>query len=312
MRRLFSLLAIGLALAASSMAAEHVVLVSVDGLRPDFYLDPAAHGAELPAFREMMRDGVYAEGVEGVFPTVTYPSHTTIATGVVPAKHGILDNYVFDESGRFEDWYWRASDIKVKALWDVARGRTAAIHWPVTVGAHIDFNFPEFWIPGGDRSWPDVMKEVATPELLQDIGPLPEEALMGEAEEDLVVRAAETVLEKHRPGLLLLHVANTDGQQHDYGREDPHVARAFERVDREIAQLRAKIASLGLADETLFIVTGDHGFIDTHSAIHVNAFLKKAGLVDLRRRRYGSKLSSARMAGGRLLRARSERSSGHG
>lgn len=274
-------LVVNISLAVSSTAAERVVLVSVDGLRPDFYLDPEAHGAELPAFREMMREGVYAEGVEGVFPTVTYPSHTTIATGVVPAKHGILNNYVFDPSGRFDDWYWRSSAIQVKALWDVAPGKTAAIHWPVTVGAHIDWNFPEYWIPGSDRAWPDVLKEVATPELLQEIGPLPEKALTGAAEEDLLVRAAGILLEKHRPELLLLHVANTDGQQHEYGRENPRVARAFERVDRSIAELRAKIASLGLADETLFVVTGDHGFIDTHTAIHINAFLNKEGLLDL-------------------------------
>jgi arylsulfatase A-like enzyme len=291
MRRLFSLLAVAigigvgvglaLALAGSAIAVERVVLVSVDGLRPDFYLDPGAHGAELPTFREMMREGVFAEGVEGSFPTVTYPSHTTIATGVPPAKHGILGNYVFDESGRFEDWYWRSSDIKAKTLWDVARGRKAAIHWPVTVGASIDWNFPEYWTPGAERSWPEVMKEVASPELLKDLGPLPETTPDDEAEEDFVFHAAEVVLEKHRPELLLLHVANTDSQQHRYGREHPQVARAFEHVDRGIAHLRRTIASLGLADETLFIVTGDHGFMDSHSAVHVNALLSKEGLVDV-------------------------------
>jgi predicted AlkP superfamily pyrophosphatase or phosphodiesterase len=279
-KRLLALVA-AIALCLPAAAAERVVLLSVDGLRPDLYLDPAAHGAELPAFRALMREGAYAEAVEGIFPTVTYPSHTTIATGVVPGKHGILDNYVLDESGRFEDWYWRSSAIRVKALWDVARGETAAIHWPVTAGADIDFDFPEFWIPGSDRPWPEVMKETASPALLDEIGPLPDVAPEEETEEDFVFRTAELVLEKHRPELLMLHVANTDSKQHRYGREHREVAAAFERVDRALAHLRGKLESLGLAGETLLVVTGDHGFIDTHTEIHMNALLKKEGFLDL-------------------------------
>lgn len=93
MRKLL-LLTAAVALGAGSAGAQRVVLVSIDGLRPDFYLDPVAHGAELPAFRSLMREGVYAEAVEGVYPTVTYPSHTSIVTGALPSRHGILNNYL--------------------------------------------------------------------------------------------------------------------------------------------------------------------------------------------------------------------------
>ena len=258
-----------------------MVLVSIDGLRPDFYLDPAAHGVELPAFRSLMREGVYAEAVEGVYPTVTYPSHTSIVTGALPARHGIPNNYVFDEKGRFDDWYWRSDEIRVKTLWDVAPGARAALNWPVTVGADIDFNFPEFWIPGSDLPWGEVMKKVMSREALDALGPLPQEPFDEEPLEDLVFRAAERVLETHRPTLLLVHVINTDTQQHRHGREHREVSAAFERVDRALGSLRARIASLGLAGKTLFVVTGDHGFIQTHTSIHLNARLREAGLLEV-------------------------------
>lgn len=97
------------------------------------------------------------------------------------------------------------------------------------------------------------MEKVASREILNDLGPLPAEPFDEEPLEDLVFRAAELTLEKHRPGLLLVHVINTDTKQHRHGREHREVAAAFERVDRALGRLRAKIASLGLVEETLFI-----------------------------------------------------------
>lgn len=262
-----------------------VVLVSVDGLRPDIYLDPESHGAELPTFRSLMREGVYAEGVEGIYPTVTYPAHTSIATGARPAKHGILNNQVFDERGRFDDWYWHTDAIRVPALWDVVDGVTAAIHWPVTVGADIDYNFPEFWIPGSDASWRDVREQVVTPELFAaveaNLGRFSEEGVVDADLDELVFDIAQLALERYRPRLLLLHVFNADTEQHRHGREHRDVATAFELVDRRLGELRDKLHELGLDDETLFVVTGDHGFIQSHTRIHLNVELQRSGLLEV-------------------------------
>jgi predicted AlkP superfamily phosphohydrolase/phosphomutase len=75
-----------------------LVMISVDGLRPDYVTAAEAHGAKIPNLRRFLREGTYAEGTQGVVPTVTYPSHTTRVTGVWPAKHGILANTTFDPS----------------------------------------------------------------------------------------------------------------------------------------------------------------------------------------------------------------------
>src|ERR1041384_4979134 len=74
----------------------HVIMISIDGLVPDYYLSPASLGLKVPNLTRMKLGGAYAEGVEGIFPTVTYPAHTTMITGVRPAVHGIVQNRIFE------------------------------------------------------------------------------------------------------------------------------------------------------------------------------------------------------------------------
>lgn len=83
-----------------------VILISIDGLMPSACTDPAL-APYTPNLRALARDGVWADGVVGVLPTVTYPSHTTLITGVEPARHGIYDNQIFDPEGRSNgEWSW--------------------------------------------------------------------------------------------------------------------------------------------------------------------------------------------------------------
>ena len=80
-----------------------------------------------PPLRTYLTQGTYAEGVIGVVPTVTYPSHTTLVTGVWPAEHGIVDNTTFDPLGKHPgEWYWNFKDIKVPTLYTVAGARLAS------------------------------------------------------------------------------------------------------------------------------------------------------------------------------------------
>lgn len=79
-------------------------------------------GLRIPNLRRLQAEGSYAEGVVGVYPSVTYPSHTTIVTGRLPAEHGIYTNLASREPGKNpDDWFWFANAIKVPALWDETR-----------------------------------------------------------------------------------------------------------------------------------------------------------------------------------------------
>src|SRR5262250_2608679 len=77
-----------------------VVMISTDGLKPDYVLHADKHGLKIPHLRRFLKEGAFAEGVKGVLPTVTYPSHTTLVTGASPPRHGILANTPFDPLGK--------------------------------------------------------------------------------------------------------------------------------------------------------------------------------------------------------------------
>src|SRR5690554_1798607 len=64
-----------------------VVWVSVDGVRPDY-----VRRGNTPTLRRLMREGAYTEELIPVFPSLTFPSHVSLATGVKAGKHGVMGN----------------------------------------------------------------------------------------------------------------------------------------------------------------------------------------------------------------------------
>ncbi len=97
--------------------ARRVVIVSIDGLKGTTLASLPSRGLKTPNLNEIVSKGAVSAGLEGVVPTVTYPSHTTLVTGRVPAAHGILGNNMFDpESKTNGAWYWYAEQIKTPTL----------------------------------------------------------------------------------------------------------------------------------------------------------------------------------------------------
>jgi len=178
------LLILPLALLVCSIAvhAAPVLMISIDGLKPEYITQADAHGMKLPYMRTFLDKGTYADGVVCIWPTITYPSHTTLITGVWPAEHGILNNQVFDPEQKFRGaWNWDAAQIRVPTLWQVAHRaglRTASIGWPVSAGAiDVDYLIPEYWRSAnpGDSANPDdqlLMAALARPDtLIQQLKP---------------------------------------------------------------------------------------------------------------------------------------------
>jgi arylsulfatase A-like enzyme len=278
--------------AGSHTSAEHVILISVDGLRPEFYLEerwPA------PAMQRMAREGSFAEAVRSVTPTVTYPSHTTIVTGALPARHGILHNRPFEAEGPSGRWNVESERIQVPTLWDATgtAGLTSAgISWPVSVGSPITWNIPEFWSVSGQEgeltgppAHTAALRSQVTPEgLLEEIeaeslGPFPDFYWgRNRSREDAVGTMAGHLIERHRPNLLLVHLTQTDWYQHAYGREHDEVRMAVASVDRAIARMVEAADRAGTLERTAFIITGDHGFFDVDTEVAPNVWLVDAGL----------------------------------
>src|SRR3954451_24564091 len=92
-----SLLAV-LLIATLCQAADdrHVVLITMDGFPAYVYHDPRA---PIPTLRKLASEGVAAEGMKVANPSVTWPNHTTLVTGVYPAKHSVLFNGLLVRGG---------------------------------------------------------------------------------------------------------------------------------------------------------------------------------------------------------------------
>jgi len=272
---------------AQENAPPILLIISVDGMRPDYVTSPDAHGAKVPNLRRFLKEGAYAEGVTGVVPTVTYPSHTTLVTGVWPAQHGIFANTTFDPLQKnFQGWYWYAQDIHAPTLWDAASaaGRTtASVHWPVTVGAHITWNIPEFW----RANTPDdakLLRAVSTPGLLDEpraaLGDYPVGTNSSAEVDELRARYAQWILEHKYSALLTLHLAALDHIEHETGPFSPESIATLERLDAVIGSLCA--AAERLAPGHAFIaVVSDHGFVQTSAQLNLFPAFRDAKLFTL-------------------------------
>lgn len=275
-----------------SRPADHVILVSIDGLRPEFYLDtrwPA------PTIQQMAREGAHAQAVQSVFPSVTYPSHTTLVTGALPARHGIVYNSPFEPGGQTGAWYWDTAAIKVPTLWDAvgeAGLESAAVSWPVSVGAPIAFNVPEVWSLDRDAEPNAAIKAATTPpELFAELereatGTLGARYSMSYLGRDqLAALMGAHILETRKPALLAIHLIEADHFMHETGREGDVVKRAVASCDNAISLLVEAAERAGILERTAFVITGDHGFVDTHARIAPNVWLTQAGLMEAQRDR---------------------------
>jgi len=281
------IVALGCAAAVSAQSGRRptVVMISIDGLRPDYILEAESHGVRAPNLRRLVAEGVSAQRVRGVVPTVTYPSHTTMITGVSPAKHGIFTNNTFDPFWKnFDGWYWYTEDIRVPTLWDAALGAglvTANVHWPVSVGAKITYNLPQIWRSGheDDRK---LIRALATPGLVQELerklGPYADGIGENMTGDEVRGRFAVVLLEQKRPDFMTAYFTALDHEEHESGPFSPGSIAVLERID---ALVGALVAAAERRDpgNAIVCVVSDHGFVKTSQVVNLFAAFRSAGLM---------------------------------
>ena len=264
-----------------------VVLISIDGLKPEYVLEADRYKLAIPHLRALLARGAHATGVTGVVPTVTYPSHTTLVTGAAPARHGVVSNNTFDPFNRNQGgWYWYASDIRVPTLWDAVMqaGRTTGnVHWPVTVGARITWNLPQYWRTGqeDDRK---LVRALSTPGLYdameREVG-VPyadgiDESIDGDERR---ARFAARMVESRKPALMLAYFTALDHEQHGKGPFSPEAFAVLERIDAIIGTMVAA-ANRAYGGRAVVAVVSDHGFMRTSKSLNLIHAFRTAGLVD--------------------------------
>ncbi len=263
-------------LTLAPLTARHkLVVISVDGLDHRYLRDYDALGLKIPNMRRLIAEGQWAGGVVGVVPTVTWPSHTTLITGVPPRVHGILDNHRPAAEGG--DYYWTVDLLKVKTLWHAARRaglKTAAITWPVTGGADIDFNLPEYFKRrNGGAMDLDTIEAQGTKGLVEEIA----RAHPSFAHEwmDDRSRALATVflMKQKRADLILLHFVDHDSEAHERGPFSREAKAVMEYTD----ELIGSILKAGGSEYVVALVS-DHGFERIDRIVHLGQKLPGAAV----------------------------------
>jgi predicted AlkP superfamily pyrophosphatase or phosphodiesterase len=260
-----------------AQTAKHVIFITIDGFRPDFYLNS---DWQTPNLHTLMNDGAYAKGVNSVFPSMTYPSHTTIITGVQPAKHGVFYNNMFTPDGAQQQPYWQDSSIHVPTIWKAAKDKgmtVASLYWPVSANAPVDYNIPDIGSLGdGVREqyslpqgfYAEVKKEVFGGVDKIDHG-----------KNQNIAKIAAYIIKKSKPQLMTIHVFSVDGASHAVGRNGTRVQEAVADADAAVGIIIDALKGAGIWESTVLMVGGDHGFYDVKKSILPNVWLKEAGLI---------------------------------
>jgi predicted AlkP superfamily pyrophosphatase or phosphodiesterase len=262
----------------------HVILVTIDGFPARHWRDPMM---PLPVLRQLAAAGASADAMTVSNPSITWPTHTTLVTGVTPQKHGVLFNGLLVRQGpgkppKIEPWVDKSRLVRVPTVYDRAHAAgltTAESDWvAVTRPGTITWSFGEVPNPDGPVEKEMIAAGLLTAEDLRAMQP-------GGGRkttlwrDNIWTRAAIYMLKQHKPNLLLYHTLNTDGIHHRYGPDTDPGYTALAYADRLLGDLVRAVDEAGLRAKTTFIITTDHGFKKVTQFAYPNVVLKQAGLV---------------------------------
>lgn len=281
-----ALATVALAGPVSAQSRKSLVLVSIDGLNPNYVTEADRYGLKIPTLRRILRDGAHAASVKGVLPTVTYPNHTTIVTGVWPVKHGIFGNVAFDPLRlNMEGWNWYSEDIRVPTLWAAASSAgyvVGSVAWPVSVGAAgVRYLIPEYWRAQKTDDDLKLLRALSSPGLLSDLekrhGPYIVDLDNSVPGDWVRTRYANSIVKDKGARLLTLHLAALDHIEHDTGPASKEGFAALEEIDKMVGMLWDTIRSLD--QDAAICVVSDHGLTRVDRELNLNVAFIKAGLM---------------------------------
>ena len=247
------------------------------------------HLKELPNYRRYLSDASEVTRVRSIYPTITYPCHTTMCTGVWPDKHRIPGNLEFIPGKSPLPWVWDRKwnhwpdDIFFEAK--KAGYTTAAVFWPVT-GNHpaIDYLIDEYWTQGPEDTPRAAYARMGSDERMLKIidRHIRDNRIRKHPEsEHFIIACTCDILREYQPDVMFIHPANIDGYRHQYGIFNDHVRIGVEETDAWIGQIMETLNDLGIREQTNFVLTSDHGQMNIDRVVNINVLLKEAGLIRL-------------------------------
>ncbi len=217
------------------------LLVSLDGFRPD-YLELGI----TPTLSRIAREGVRARWMTPAYPSLTFPNHYAIATGLVPDHHGLVHNTMLDPV---------LGGFKLSDRAAVGDGRW----WggePIWVGAE------KAGLPSATLYWPGSEAEIAGRRPTRWFAYTDDTAMPLE-------RRVDTVLGwlgepgRTRPRIATLYFETVDKQAHSYGPHSPQAHAAVRAVDAALGRLVAGLQARGQLDDVNLVIVSDHGMAES-------------------------------------------------
>jgi predicted AlkP superfamily pyrophosphatase or phosphodiesterase len=232
-----------------------LILVSIDAFRWDYQ---EKFRTQTPHLNQLAAEGVHAQRLISAFPSLTFPNHYTIVTGLWPEHHGIVNNRMYDPNFKAEFYisnnpgptdgrWWGGEPIWVTAI---KQGRLAdCVFWP---GSEAEINGvrPTKWRP---------FEASVSPDQCVDSG---------------LELLAQT---NQRPSLLTLYFHQVDTESHHHGVDSPQVTQAVSQVDTAIGRLINGLHRLQLEKIANVVIVSDHGM----AGLSTNRIIVLSDLVDL-------------------------------
>lgn len=261
-----------------------LIVISADALSAD----DMGYLSTLPNYQRYLAGGCRIEKVTSVYPTITYPCHTTMITGVYPDKHKIPGNFELHPGCTTDlpwlwDYKWNNWPEDIFKSAKRAGYHTASVFWPVT-GNHpaIDDLIAEYWIQDPDDTPRKAYTRMGSDERMINII---EKYMRGKKQlfhpelDEFIVDCACEVIRQYRPDILFAHPANIDAARHKYGVFNDQVTEAVKRTDDYIGRIMKAVEESGDLEDTNLVLTSDHGQMDIRRMVHLNVLLADKGFI---------------------------------
>lgn len=258
-----------------------VIVITIDGFPARALKDPRL---PMPTLRSLAAAGTVAIAMQPINPTVTWPNHTAIVTGVDASRHFVMANGLIlwpaDRTApEVEPWTDKDKLVHARTLYEAAADKglsTGQVDWVAIYGAKgVRWQF-------GEK--PDLRDQIPQELIARGILTRDQVEHFGEKSspawhDEIWTDAAVDIIEKHTPDLLLLHLLQTDSIQHQYGPLTPAAYTAYADADQCVERVVEAARTAGTLDRTTFFILSDHGFATYTHTISPNVALVELGLL---------------------------------
>lgn len=273
------------------------------------FCDDAESLLSLPTLGALADEGVFCDQVRTIYPSLTYPAHTSLITGCYPDRHGIGHNEKYQPQlpASKRPWYWDSGEIRVDTLTTAAAraGReVASLLWPVSGHSrHIRCNFPEvhalpgenqtlkvlsygspLWLLRSELRYGRTRPSIRQPHLDRYATLLAEQLILRQYNPDPLpedrreVQPSARRRRMHMPDLLMLHLVDLDAARHASGTRSGEAEAAKLRLDQNLGRLMHALRRAGALRDTVIAVASDHGQADIQRVLALDSWLKANGL----------------------------------